>query len=566
MAALPGETLLSCFRRHGIAIESTCNGKGICGKCAVRAAGALPEPDESEKQQLAERPAGFRLACRAVVQGPVSVDLDETCSALQTVYTADQCNGEVDSPVRRIPLPEVDRKNGRPYLEDRPFTTGDPGILDRVARWERTGKPGWGIVFENELIDVTPNMDRLLGAAVDIGTTGLSLYLYDLETGELIGKSSALNPQTTYGGDVITRIIYCREKEDGLATLKQILVDALTGLLDETIGRNLSRDQVYLVTIAGNTTMLHLMAGVSPVSLALFPFRPAFLRELVLTADASGLPIHPHGRVILLPGTSAYIGADIIAGLQAIDYRHQPGLSLFIDIGTNGEMVLFEGPDRMVGASCAVGPALEGMNIACGCRAIPGAIDSFFLDKDLQPTWTTINSAPPVGICGSGLIELTAALVQAGLIPPRGAFNTASDPRLLARLNNQAFHLVDGLYLSQKDIRQVQLAKGAVLSGLEVLLSHTGHQVQDLSQIIVAGAFGYHLDPESLKTIGLLPPKTTCPVQFVGNSSLAGAAMTLLNQKNRSDINELAQKIEVIDLAAHPDFQDRFIAALNFPG
>ena len=428
LQAHAGETLLSCFRRHNINIESTCNGKGVCGKCAVRAGGALSPPDESENRQLSGRPADFRLACRSRVQGPVTATLEQGESKMQTVFTLENPAGRVDSPVSRIALPEVDRSNGRPYLEGLPFHSSDPEVLSRIAGWERTGKPAWGIVLENELIDVVLEETPLLGAAVDVGTTGLSLFLYDLESGERLGRSSALNPQTAYGGDVITRITYCREQLDGLQTLQKVLLEGLAAMLDQALGSDYRREQVYLATVAANTTMLHLLAGINPYSIALSPFRPAFLHDLVLTGAASGLPVNPRGRVILLPGASAYIGADIIAGLEAVDYRNQDGPTLFIDIGTNGEMVLIDGPDKLTGASCAVGPALEGMNIGCGCRAVSGAIDSFTLEDDLTPRWTTIDNESPVGICGSGLIELTAALVSAGLIPAGGAFKPPGGP------------------------------------------------------------------------------------------------------------------------------------------
>jgi uncharacterized 2Fe-2S/4Fe-4S cluster protein (DUF4445 family) len=311
--------------------------------------------------------------------------------------------------------------------------------------------------------------------------------------------------------------------------------------------------------------MLHILAGVNPLSLALAPFRPTFLRPLVLDGERSGLPLHPQGRVILLPGASAYVGADIVAGLTAIDYRSLAKCTLFIDIGTNGEIVLIEGPDRLLGTSCAMGPALEGMNISCGSRAVPGAIDSVTLADDVVPRFTTIGGLSPAGICGSGLVDLVASLVESGIIAPSGAFNSEADKRLTALLQRDRYHLTDKIFLSQKDIRQVQLAKSAAKTGILTLLSEAGRSVADLEHIIVAGAFGYHLNPESLKRIGLLPEEYKGRITFVGNSALSGASLAILNQNILADMQQLASVIQVVDLSSHPDFRKHFISQLDFP-
>jgi uncharacterized 2Fe-2S/4Fe-4S cluster protein (DUF4445 family) len=300
------------------------------------------------------------------------------------------------------------------------------------------------------------------------------------------------------------------------------------------------------------------------LSLALAPFRPAFLKPLILEAGHFGLPIAPLGRLILLPGAAAYVGADIVSGLTAIDYRSCSGCTLFVDIGTNGEIVLIEGPDRLLGTSCAMGPALEGMNITCGCRAVPGAINSVILGDDMLPRFTTIGGLPPIGICGSGLVDLVAALVTSGVIASSGAFNSKAGKGLTDRLQGDRYHLTDNIFLSQRDIRQVQLAKSAAITGILTLLSEAGRCVADLEQIIVAGSFGYHLNPENLKCIGLLPPEYTGQTTFVGNSSLSGASLAVLNQDILKDMEHLASVIRVLDLGSHPDFSKKFISQLDF--
>jgi len=562
--AVQGETLLSCIRRSGVRVESTCDGRGVCGKCRVDVHGELSPPDDAELEHLGAQCADVRLACRAKVLGNVSVTINDTWTQLQSALGPELRVVAINSPVKRVTLPEKGRGPG-PYVESLPFQTPDPSVLDKIAIWNGNETQAFGIEFGNELLDIRFDRKPMLGAAVDIGTTSLSLYLFNLENGEFLGGSSALNPQTAYGGDVITRIDYCRENPEGISVLRSALIGQLESMLDEVLGEERSREQVYLMTAAGNTTMLHILAGVNPLSLALAPFRPTFLKSLVVEGERSGLPIASRGRLVFLPGAAAYVGADIISGLTAIDYRSCSGCTLFVDIGTNGEIVLIEGPDRLLGTSCAMGPALEGMNISCGCRAVPGAVDTVFMGNDMLPRFTTIGGLPPIGICGSGLVDLVAALVASGVIASSGTFNPLAGKAVTDRLQGDRYYLTDSVFLSQQDIRQVQLAKGAAITGILALLGEAGRSVEDLEQIIVAGSFGYHLNPESLKTIGLLPPEYTGRITFVGNSSLSGASLPVLNRDILKDMEHLASIIQVFDLGSRPDFGKKFISQLRFP-
>jgi uncharacterized 2Fe-2S/4Fe-4S cluster protein (DUF4445 family) len=562
--ALPGETLMSCIRRAGLAVESTCNGRGACGKCRVQAQGALSEPDDIERGHLNGLPQDVRLACMAQVMGDVRVILNDDWTRLQSVFGTAQVDTVLKSSVTRVELPASEPRSAQPYAETLTLRVADPRVLNAIVTRQPGAKKCCGVAFADELLDLCSPDEPLLGAAVDVGTTSLSLNLFDLETGALLGRSSALNPQTAYGGDVITRINYCRQGQEGVERLAAVLIEELGTMLDEALGPDLPRDRVYLMTVAANTTMLHLLARIQPLSLGLSPFRPAFLAPLLLSAGQCGLPMHPQGRCILLPGASAYVGADILAGLAAIGYNRLERPTLFIDIGTNGEMVLIEGPDRMLGASCAVGPALEGMNISCGCRAVPGAIDSFTLDEDLCPRFTTIGDQTPRGICGSGLVDLTAALFCSGAIAPSGAFNTHADERLKRHMKDGRFHLTESISFTQKDIRQVQLAKAAVVSGILTLLAESGRAIKDLEEIMIAGAFGYHLNPENLKLIGLVPKEFQGNLSYCGNSSLSGASLALLNRDVLSDMSRIRQRLRVVELATHPDFSDRFMSGLQF--
>jgi len=546
-----------------MAVESTCDGRGACGKCRVVASGKLSPRDDQEHEHLAGQPEDVRLACRAVVQGEASVTITDTWRQLQSAPGPECGIVPLNSPVKRVAIPEKGR-DSRPYAESLTFRITDPRVFDKIAVWNGSKDSAFGLVFENQLLDIRLDRNPVLGAAVDVGTTSLSLSVFDLDTGECLGTSSALNPQTSYGGDVITRIHYCRQNSDGVSTLRSELTTQLGLMLDEALGKGRNPRQVSLITAAGNTTMLHILAGVNPVPLALAPFGPAFLSPLILEGERSGLPMDALGRLILLPGASAYIGADIVAGLAAIDYRAGVGSILFIDIGTNGEIVLIEGPERLLAASCAMGPALEGMNISCGCRAVPGAIDSVVIRDDTGPQFTTIGGLPAVGICGSGLVDLVAELVTSGVIAAGGAFNPKADKRLTARLQGDRYHLTDTIFLSQRDIRQVQLAKAAAISGILTLLSEAGRSIADLRHIIVAGSFGYHLKPENLKRIGLLPGDYRGKISFVGNSSLSGASLAVLNKEILRDMERLSSLIQVLDLGSHPDFRKRFLSSLDF--
>ena len=563
--AQQGEPLLSCIRRGGLIVDSTCDGKGKCGKCRITVHGEASPRDETEMRRLADQPADVRLACRAKVYGDVYITLHDDWTKLKSVLGLSDRKVPLDSPIKRLAPTELQQGSSSPHAEIFPGRVLGPHTLREIAIRDKNQGKASGVALRQEILDVRFDEKPLLGAAVDLGTTNISLSVFNVENGSLIGESSALNPQTAYGGDVITRISHCRQDQHELSRLQDLAVEKIGAMLDEALGSDRLRDQVYLMTVAGNTTMLHLLAGVYPLSLALAPFRPIFLESLEVRGDELPFPLNPRGRGILLPGISAYIGADIVAGLAAIDYRSRKGITLFVDIGTNGEIVLIEGPDRMMATSSAVGPALEGMNISCGCRAVPGAVDSFRLDKDLAPDFSTIDEIPPKGICGSGLIDLTAALLAAGLITRMGAFDPNADERLRSRMSGDCYYLADGVFLSQKDVRQVQLAKAALSTGILTLLKEAGRSVSELDEIVIAGSFGYHLTAENLKKLGMLPYDYEGPITFAGNTSLSGAALALLNEEILREMQAIPEFVRVVDLASHPNFQELFIASLNFP-
>jgi uncharacterized 2Fe-2S/4Fe-4S cluster protein (DUF4445 family) len=542
-------------------LETPCNGLGLCGKCRVKAWGDLYPPEELERGFI--NVSDVRFACLARVKGDVWLDLPAKGDRLKTINQGFAKEVEVDSSVKQVLLPPPER-TAQPYLERLPFKFDTADIYQKAGELEQGGgQQVYGVFIDNRLIDLGSEPGEILGMAVDIGTTGISVYLLDLISGEILRKESCLNPQTEFGGDVLSRISYCLENPQGAAQLQEAIIGKINELVVELTGTYARAKHVYQIVIAGNTTMLHLFLGVYPGSLARAPYRSVFLEQVDLQAREAGILICSAGRVTLLPSAAGYVGADILAGVVATAFDKKDFPAVFLDIGTNGEIVANHG-GRLIAASTAAGPALEGMNISCGCRAEDGAIDTFFIDDTFGLHFTTIGAVQPKGICGSGLIDLTAALLKRQLILTSGRFNPNLDPRIKARVKDKKFYLTEEIYLSQTDIRQIQLAKGAIAAGVTLLLEEAGIPLPAIEEAVIAGAFGYHLNPVSIREIGFLPKGFQGKISFVGNSAAEGARLALINKGVLGQINELKKRIEVLDLSTNPRFQDYFVQALGF--
>lgn len=558
-----GESLSKCIKAAGLNFETPCNGLGLCGKCRVKTGGELYPPEELESG-FVDTP-GIRLACQARVKGDVWIELPTNGEQLKTINQGFAKEVEVDCSVKQVLLPSPE-KTARAYLERLPYNLCSVDIYRKAGNQEQVkNQQIYGVLFDSCLIDLRLEPDKIWGIALDIGTTGISAYLVDLATGEVVKKGSCLNPQTQYGGDVLSRISYCLENSTGVFQLQEVIISKLNqlvlDLIDSTAGKT---ENIYQVVIAGNTTMLHLLLGVYPGSIAKSPYRPVFLEQINLKARETGLAIFPEGMVTLLPSASAYVGADILAGVVATAFDKKNSAALFLDIGTNGEIVANLG-GRLIATSTAAGPALEGMNISCGCRAEEGAIDTFLIDDDYKIHFTTIGEdAIPKGICGSGLIDIIASLVKKQIVLANGRFNPGLDQRLKTRLRDKKFYLTEDIYLSQRDIRQIQLAKGAIAAGVTLLLEEVGIPLETVEEAVIAGAFGYHINPASIREIGLLPKGFMGKITFVGNSSAEGARLALINKGVMNQISGLKNKIEILELSLNPNFQDYFVKALGF--
>lgn len=512
-----GITLSEAIRKAGLLIETPCNCKGLCGKCLVKVQGDLYPPSVEEIKFL-NGDGNIRMACLAKVKGNVSIELLSNQSSLNTINRGFCIDVEADSLIIKKKFPSLEEGSA---------------------------------------------LNNILGIAVDIGTTGLSAYLVNLQNGEILNKVSCLNPQTAFGGDVLSRINYAINTENGVRILKDCIVNKINEIVNELIMGHYSFSEVYSMIIAANTTMLHLFAGVNPHTIAKAPYKAVFLDKKETKARDMGIDINPDGIITMLPSASSYVGADILAGIVGTGFQNRKWNSVFIDIGTNGEIVS-NSKGKLAATSTAAGPALEGMNISCGCRAEEGAIDSYNIDCEGIITYTTIGNVKAKGICGSGLIDIAASFVRRGIILTNGRFNSNMQESFAKRLVDKKFYITEDIYISQKDIRQIQLAKGAIACGVTLLLEELHCSIDEVEEIVIAGAFGYHISKSSIMEIGLVPKGFRGKISFVGNSSVEGARLALINKEILKEIVELKDKIEVLELSTTDKFQKYFVQALGF--
>lgn len=526
-----GDTILNQLRGAGILLESPCNGKGLCGKCRVRLlrgkAGPVT-PEEKAFLTSEELHSGIRLACLAVPEGPVEVDPLGLLSADSSAILGEGV------------LP--------------PFVF-DPAVSCRK------GTHGTSVLRGDRVLE--PDASGVYGLAVDIGTTTIAVTLLDLQTGETAGEDGFLNPQKAYGLDVLSRIHYAAERECGAAELQRVLVSAL----QESVFRmGVSPRAIFEVAVSGNATMLHALLREPLEPLGRAPYRCSFTGAREVPASELGLELHPAAHVWCSPPVSAYIGGDIVAGALAARLDAAEDTVLFLDIGTNGEMILSR-KGRMAACACAAGPALEGMNISCGMRAAPGAVDRVLL-RGSQAVLGVIGGGAPRGLCGSGLLDAVSQAAECGLIGKSGRIS-ASHPcsgtdgsgkrRIVLSEEN-------GLFLTQNDIRQVQLCKGAILSGCLTLMESLKIQPEEIDRVLVAGQFGRHLAPESLVGAGLLPAALAGKISYLGNAAKSGAIMCLLSRQERVRAGRIAGEISYIELSTSPGYERCFAKCLQFGG
>jgi uncharacterized 2Fe-2S/4Fe-4S cluster protein (DUF4445 family) len=594
-----GQTILQAAQACGLHLEAPCGGNGTCGGCRVVIPQATPPPSAACRRELTgeELRRRMRLACQMHVHTDLRVVVpEETRLGNQKILT--------DGVERKVPLaPNVRKLAVRlppPSVSDQradsdrildvlaekgmPDLTIDVQTIRDLSQRLRALKfHAAAVVIGDEVVHVErpTTSNACYGIAFDVGTTTLVGYLMDLTTGKVVAVSSRANPQAAYGDDVIARIEYCGNAKDGQRTLQTLVVDALNEMAAECCRRaTLRPSAVYEATVVGNTTMNHLLLRLPVGPIARAPFVAASASAHVVPAKDLGLKISPVGRVYTAPLIASFVGADTVGVILATGMNDGSRLRLAIDIGTNGEIVLGT-RERLLACSTAAGPAFEGARIRYGMRAATGAIDRVDFDGG-KVILHTIDEAPAAGLCGTGLIDAVAALVESGIVAGNGLMRSAADaaktaPALARRIvgtdGETGFLLADKketesghpILLTQKDVREVQLAKGAMAAGVETLLEEFGAGIDDVAEVLLAGAFGNYIRPERALAIGLLPRAAADKVRFVGNAAGTGARMLLVNRGLRQVAEGVARGVEHVELSQRPDFQRRFADAMFFP-
>jgi uncharacterized 2Fe-2S/4Fe-4S cluster protein (DUF4445 family) len=454
-----------------------------------------------------------------------------------------------------------------------------PSLLPRLATTLAEGVHEiTATVVGDRLIDIEPGdtRERMFGISFDIGTTTVVATLIDLRSGAAAAVESTINRQAPYGADVIARMGHAMTGDESIGELRAAVldtVDALIGSVCATAG--VSREEVYELVVVGNATMLHLLLGVDPRSIALSPFVASFLEAQDLRASEIGVTIHPDGRVALFPSIGAYVGADIVGDVVATGLAREHVRRLLVDVGTNGEIVVGN-EDRVVATAAPAGPAFEGGQIVHGMRATEGAIEGVVIDRDAGQIHLQVigGEVEPRGICGSGLIDIVAQLRLAGLLKENGILLSyeeaveAAHPlagRIVDREGVRAFSLTDDVVLTQLDVRELQSAKGAIATGIEVAMHELGLAAERLDEVLLAGSFGTYIDPLSARVLGLVPPVPVERIKAVGNTASEGAKMALMSFREREVAFELPDFIDYVELSGAADFNDRFIRNLAFP-
>jgi len=608
---VPRGTLISdAATKAGLELNMPCGGQGRCGRCAV-----IVEEGECDRRSTTRLSPeaieeGYALACQTAIESDLIITIPPQ-EKIERRLPASQRLAKIEAP------PDYDAS--RDQTIQKYFLDIDPPSLDDntddLARLKRSlqaqhdidagsmevsllllrrmasvlREAGWQVtaVLESDtwldadgrrprLVDIVPGdaTSRSWGVAVDIGTTSNVVYLVDLLTGNVVDIASDYNGQIARGEDVISRIIYA-SKGDGLSELQSLVVGTINGLIRQLAERNgLSTDAIYKMAASGNSTMIHLFLGLPPESIRLEPYVTTTNQPQPVLAGELGLEINPLATVDCLPGVGSYVGADISAGVFSSGMCDLESLSLFIDIGTNGEIVLGD-CDWLISCACSAGPAFEGAGVRDGMRATAGAIEEVWIDKQtLEANYRVIGDEPPRGMCGSGLISLLAEMFITGVMDKGGTLQLDLETPRLREGDHGAEYVVvwsdEGatgrdIVINKVDIDNLLRAKAAVYAGFSVLARSVGIELSMVDRILIAGAFGQYLDVENAIQIGLLPDLPREKFKFVGNTSILGSYMALLSRENRSRVAELAERMTYLELSADNTFHDEWMSAMFLP-
>jgi uncharacterized 2Fe-2S/4Fe-4S cluster protein (DUF4445 family) len=601
IAVAPGETLLRTAHRAGIDVVATCGGRGRCHSCRVKVVrGAIPPPTIMDTVQLGhdEVREGFRLSCQTAVATDCTVMVMPPIaeSGHQILSCAHDFRGVglgVDSGVvkrfvqARLPTDEHHQTSdveeilsalGGGVASELPLD-----VLRRIPTLLRDADGALTVTtFNGQVIDVESGdtTDHRYGMAFDVGTTSIVGFLLDLATGEQLAAVGGMNPQAVYGGDLMSRIAFAQFNPQALKKLQTRVLAAINGFVREACDTaKVPPTQVYKVVVVGNTCMHHILLGIDPTHVGLAPYAPSVRAPLVVPARELLIRVHPNAPVCFLPIVAGFVGADTMGVVLATRIYESPDMRVAVDIGTNGEVVMGS-RRRLMACSAPAGPALEGAQIKHGMRGAVGAIEKVDIGDDV--VCRVIGNVPPVGICGSGLIDAVAKMLDSRILEPSGLLRHAErgvlPPSLRDRLvdweGERQFVLVwaadsgtgRDITITQQDIRQLQLAKGAICSGILMLKRIMDVRDDQITELMLAGGFGNYVDIESALRIRLLPELPADRIRYVGNAAALGAQMALLSETERGRALDLARQIDHVSLAACPDFQEIFLEAICFPG
>ncbi len=600
----PGATLLEVAQATGINIESLCGGEGLCGTCTViveEGSDCLEEPSQAEQHLFtpAQLDEGYRLSCRATVaqtdcQLDVSVPSSSQQSSGVVLTEGVELDIELNPAVRHhrvvLPTPSLDDHTadrerliaGLAYQYDLDITQIDHLVQQELPNTLREHETDEGLALtatvydESEVIDVSPGLDEAVyGLAIDIGTTTVAVYLLDLRSGEQLAVASTLNPQSRYGGDIMTRVRHTRREEAGRDQLQQAIIEGVNECInDVTREAGVTSDDIYEAVFVGNTAMHHLFLGIEPSYVAGSPYIPANHAGLQTKARELDIEINPAGYLTWLPISGGWVGPDHVSVLLVSGHYRREEMTVCIDIGTNGEISVGN-QDGVWVTSAPAGPALEGAEITHGIRAQNGAIEAVSIDPEtFEPTYETIGDGPPNGICGSGVIDALAEMFLVGLVDRRGQFKDEILNHDRIRRNAHdviEYLLVDesdadvghDLVITQNDIREIQRAKAAIQAGTLVLLEEL--DIDAIERVVLAGGFGNYIDPDSAMTIGLYPDVGADRVEFIGNAAGIGAHVSLLDSGQRAEADRIVEQVQYYEIAGTDTFRDHFLDSMYLP-
>jgi uncharacterized 2Fe-2S/4Fe-4S cluster protein (DUF4445 family) len=607
-----GETLIRAALEAGVHVNASCGGEGVCGKCRVIIEEGTVEGGFSEKLSDEDLEKGYRLACQAVVKSsllvriPVESTIDAGVLKMQAtprrtahiremnfeelkekglfVAPVEKKYLELPEPTAQDNLPDITRLISYLQLEhdehrlevNLAVIRKIPGVIrEDDFRVTATLVRPVRDIGKTRIINVEPGDRTHLSYAIamDIGTTTIYGQVIDLISGDILAEHGEFNGQISYGEDVISRIVFA-EKPGGLEKINEVVIKTINKILRKIVKRSgVDPEDIATITLAGNTTMIQLLLAVNPRSIRRAPYVPAATLYPPIKADL-GMELGEHVAALVYPAVSSYVGGDIVAGVMGSGIYRSEALTIYLDIGTNAEIVIGN-KDWLACAACSAGPAFEGGGLKFGMRAAKGAIEDFSIDPvTLEPMIITIGNVRPKGICGSGLIIMVATLFEMGIINNLGKFDRDLDtPRI--REDNGVYEYVlawkdetqidRDVTLTEIDIENLIRAKGAIYSGCMTLLTEVGMSIEDIEHIILAGGFGSYVDLEKAMTIGLLPELDPDKVTFIGNGSLMGARMSSLTNRIRKDVVEVTKKMTNFELSDTASYMDNYVAALFLP-